>query len=82
MATESAREFVERWKKLGPILEEQREKDIRATDTKRAMKNLAVYVQRAVRENPPPPTSGLTIAQRLFRKAHANGPKPVEDSHG
>jgi hypothetical protein len=62
------REYVERWKRVGPLLEEQREADVRASDT---VSNVAAFGRlwnEAVRVWPPGPTSGLVEQQRLFMK--------------
>lgn len=60
------REYVERWKRLGPLLEEQREADVRASDT---ISNIAAFGRlwtSAVRDWPPGEMSGLVEQQRLF----------------
>ncbi|MEM6392883.1 MAG: hypothetical protein AAF797_08940 [Planctomycetota bacterium] len=67
MAKESARDFVERWKKLGPILEEQREKDIRATNTARDLEAFDGVMEHALRASPPKPISGLIELHRWLR---------------
>ena len=59
-------EYVERWKRLSPLLEEQREADVRASDT---VSNIAAFGRlwtSAVREWPPTDTSGLVEQQRFF----------------
>ena len=59
-------EYVDRWKRLGPLLEEQREADVRASDT---VSNIAAFGRlwtSAVREWPPTDTSGLVEQQRFF----------------
>lgn len=62
------KEYVERWKRVGPLLEEQREEDVRRSDT---ISNIAVFGrlwQDAIRAWPPLPTSGLVEQQRIFMK--------------
>ena len=59
-------EYVDRWKRLGPLLEEQREADVRASDT---VSNIAAFGRlwtSAVRDWPPTDTSGLVEQQRFF----------------
>ena len=69
MEEESAlREYVARWKRVGPLLEKQREEDVRRSDT---ISNVAAFGRlwnEAVRTWPPLPTSGLVEQQRLFKK--------------
>ena len=60
--------YVERWKRVGPLLEKQREEDVRRSDT---ISNIAAFGRlwnEAVRVWPPPPTSGLVEQQRWFQK--------------
>jgi hypothetical protein len=65
------KEYVDRWKTLGPLLEEQREEDVRRSDTigafaffaKMPLRNLAIF--------PPEPTSGLVEQQAWFQKIAA-----------
>ncbi len=62
------REYVARWERLGPLLEKQREEDVRRSDT---ISNVAAFGRlwaEAVRDWPPVPTSGLVEQQRLFKK--------------
>jgi hypothetical protein len=60
--------YAERWKRLGPLLEAQREEDVRRSDT---ISNIAAFGRlyaMAVAASPPPPTSGLVEQQRWFAK--------------
>ena len=60
--------WVETWKRAGPLLELQREEDVRKSDT---ISNVAAFgrlYQMALIASPPLPTSGLVEQQTLFRK--------------
>ena len=60
------KEYAERWKRLGPLLEAQREEDVRQSDT---VSNIAAFGRlyaMAVVASPPLPTSGLVEQQRWF----------------
>jgi hypothetical protein len=62
------KEYAERWKRLGPLLEAQREEDVRGSDT---LSNIAAFRRlylMAVQASPPPPTSGLVEQQYWFAK--------------
>ncbi len=77
---EQAKGFVEQWKLAGPVLEAERERSIRETDTVRAMRNLGGLMTRAAREHPPKPDSGLIEAQRWFMLARSRQVRGV--AHG
>ena len=62
------REYATRWKRVGPLLEAQREEDVRRSDT---VSNVAAFTRlcaEAVRNSPLAITSGLVEQQRLFQK--------------
>lgn len=69
MTYEEAREFVERWRKAGPELEEVRREELRGlTDVDaRRLFNAVLEFANALRHHRP--TSGLVEQQRLFQKA-------------
>ena len=58
--------YVQRWKVLGPLLEEQREEDVRRSDTPSNIAAFGRLYEMAVAASPPLPTSGLVEQQRLF----------------
>jgi len=60
--------YVERWKRVGPLLEEQREEDVRRSDTIGAFAFFAGMPHRNLETFPPGPSSGLVEQQRWFRK--------------
>lgn len=62
------KEYVARWKRVGPLLEEQREEDVRRSDTARDIAVFGRLWRQAVRDWPPQTTSGLVEQQRLFMK--------------
>ena len=62
------KEYADRWKRIGPLLEAQREEDVRRSDT---VSNIAAFGRlyaMALTASPPLPTSGLVEQQRLFAK--------------
>ena len=65
---ESLREWVARWKRVGPLLEKQREEDVRRSDTISAFASFAGMPLFNLRKSPPPHTRGLVEQQRWFRK--------------
>ena len=72
--TESNRRWVEQWKTAGPLLEEQRERDIRATDTARDVWLFNLSSRYAREVSPPGQTSGLIDLHRwLHRDAAQRG---------
>lgn len=62
------KEYAERWKRLGPLLEEQREEDVRRSDTIGAFAFFAGMPLHNLTSFPPEPTSGLVEQQRWFLK--------------
>lgn len=66
---DNMKEWVERWKRVGPILDELRREAIRNADTALAIELFDGCVELGLRMNPPRPTSGLVEQQRYFRKA-------------
>jgi hypothetical protein len=56
---ELQREYVVRWKKLGPILEEIQDREIREADTAAVIRSMDQAFQIALRDSPPRETSGL-----------------------
>jgi hypothetical protein len=58
--------YVDRWKVLGPLLEEQREEDVRRSDTKSNIASFGRLFPMAVAASTPSDTSGLVEQQRLF----------------
>jgi hypothetical protein len=67
MLSGSRREFVEGWKRIGPLLEEQRERDIRKATTTMFNDALGGAVDAAVRDLPPRESSGLVEFQRWMQ---------------
>lgn len=63
------REYVQRWKWLGPELERIRLSELRHVDTAQALANLRPLFALAA-ERPPRPGSGLVDQQELFKKLH------------
>ena len=64
------RRYVKAWKRAGPLLERQREEDVKAsgTDTIGAFRFFAGLVIPTVQSSPPAPNSGLVEQQKWFRK--------------
>lgn len=59
--------WVETWKRVGPLLQEIRDRELLSTDTIGAVQALSEAFRAARRQNPPRPTSGLVDQQRYFR---------------
>jgi hypothetical protein len=64
---EEAREYVKRWEKLGPMLEELRDREIREADTPAAIQMMRQAFLIALRDLPPRTSSGLVEWQRYMR---------------
>ncbi len=62
------KEYAERWKRVGPLLEEQREEDVRRSDTVSAFAFFSKMPLFNLKHFPPLPSSGLVEQQRWFRK--------------
>ncbi len=66
---EQIREWIRRWERVGPILEELRWESIRNTDTGAAILAFDGAFEHAIRHCPPKPYSGLIELQRLLRRS-------------
>jgi len=68
LTEEVKKQLVQNWQRVGPLLEEQREEDVRNSDT---VSNVAAFGRlyaMALAASPPLPTSGLVEQQRFFAK--------------
>jgi hypothetical protein len=65
---ERMREYVNRWKDTGAILEKLRREAIRNVNIGEEILSLSDASEAALKMYPPKPTSGLIEMQRLFRK--------------
>lgn len=65
---EALRAYVERWQRVGPLLQEVRDADIRAADTTSMIACSNLLFRDAVKHFPPAPDSGLVEQQRWFMK--------------
>jgi len=63
---ESLREYVERWKWLGPVLEEIRRREIESSDTQASIRRL--FPETRFSHLPKRTTSGLIEQQVWFAK--------------
>ncbi len=63
------RAWIKNWQELGPILEEVRAEEIRATDTVSAMEVLDGMFTHAVETVPVRESSGLIEQQAIFARA-------------
>lgn len=61
-------EHVARWRRVGPLLERQREEDVRRSNTVADVASFGRLWIEAVRTSPPDSTSGLVEQQRWFAK--------------
>ncbi|MFO0873055.1 MAG: hypothetical protein U0575_03675 [Phycisphaerales bacterium] len=66
--TESMRDFVERWTRLGPILAQIEAEETRSADVATTMRAFSGMVLFANRMLSPEKSSGLVEMQRLFAK--------------
>lgn len=66
--TESMRDFVERWKRLGPILAQFEAEELKRTDVAATIRAFSGMVAIACRTSPPGPMSGLVEMQRLLAR--------------
>lgn len=64
------KEYADRWKRLGPLLEAQREEDVRRADVFGSYSFFAGMVLKNLSDFPPGPESGLIEQQAWFRKLH------------
>jgi len=64
-----ARQWIEAWRRAGPLLDQIRADEIRATDTVKAMEVLDGMFTHAVETVPTRPSSGLVEQQEIFRRA-------------
>ena len=62
------KEHADRWKRVGPLLEAQREEDVRRSDTVGAFAFFAGMPLFNLKTFPPGPTSGLVEQQLWFQK--------------
>lgn len=67
-AQDELRRYALRWHRIDPLLEEQREEDVRRSDTASNIAAFARLWRAVVRQNPPEPSSGLVEQQRIFTK--------------
>jgi hypothetical protein len=58
--------YVCRWKTLGPMLQEIRDRDVRQADTAAAIRSLDQAYRIALRDLPPRASSGLVEWQRYM----------------
>lgn len=64
---EGNRSFINKWKHVGPLLEAERERRIRETDTARDVWMFDIATRHALRVAPPGPTSGLIELHRWLK---------------
>lgn len=62
------KEHADRWRRVGPLLEAQREEDVRKSNTMQAFAFFAGMPLLNLKHFPPEPTSGLVEQQRWFLK--------------
>lgn len=63
-----AKQLVMQWKRAAPLLEAQRERDIRDSDTARDIGVFDGLFEDAVARFPPGPESGLVEMHRYFKR--------------
>ena len=72
---EGLKRWIAQWRITGPLLEEQREADIRAADTVRDVHALAGIAEHANRTMPLRESSGLIEMQRIFLRGVKGRPR-------
>jgi len=60
--------FVSTWREAGPVLAEQKRRELQALSTPEALAQLADMFEHALRTAIPSDTSGLVEQQRYFQK--------------
>ena len=70
---EQMRQYLLRWKELGPILENLRDEETRQADTPAAIRMLSGAFQIALRDLPPRESSGLVEWHRLTHRWQLHG---------
>ena len=63
-----AKQWVENWKRVGPILEQIKAEELRAPDYHEKLERLLPMCDLACTQAEPRKTSGLVEQQRLFMK--------------
>ena len=66
---ESNREFVQRWKRVGPLLKQIRRRELRAMRHEDAAEAIEGLLEMAVQHGSPRFTSGLVELQDLLARA-------------
>lgn len=69
MTRDEARQYVERWKQLGPLLEEQEKKELRNYSEAQWKYDVAALLDLAAQFAVPRKDSGFLEQQRLFQLA-------------
>lgn len=64
-----AKQLAMQWKRAAPLLEAQRERDIRNSDTARDIGAFDDVLEDALARFPPKPYSGMVEMQRYFMRA-------------
>lgn len=67
---QAIRDYAERWRRVAPILEEERRSRIRNMNTMEFIEATSDLYDFCLRTMEPRLTSGLIIQQALFRKIH------------
>jgi hypothetical protein len=65
---QATKEWVENWKRVGPILEQMKYEELRKPDYHKELEGLLGMIDLACKQSEPSKTSGLVEQQRLFMK--------------
>ena len=65
---ETMAEWVARWQRLGPVLEQERVIEFASTNAGDAIAAFDGMLRASLQSHPPSPDSGLIEQQRLFRR--------------
>ena len=72
-------EWVRQWERVGPLLEQQRRRDIEAQDSVDVLAILGPAIDIAIHSQPPRMESGIAEMQRLFALAFGKPSTPPSD---
>jgi hypothetical protein len=70
--TMTAKQWVEQWQRVGPILAQINAEELRAMDAQEAIRQIIPLCDWCFEHSEPRTTSGLVEQQRYFAKARMN----------
>ena len=64
----TTKEWVDNWKRVGPILDQIKAEELRAMDAQEAIRQILPLCEWGIKHSEPRTTSGLVEQQRYFSK--------------